>query len=74
MAMGHVIFKEFHLESPSDPYFTDYVKRYSDMPFLVRLDPRGDGFVPGRMLRASAISKGPSAKSNNPGMEAGDRL
>ena len=64
MAMGHVIFKEFHLESPS-AYFTDYVKRYSDMPFLVRLDPRGDGFVPGRMLRASDF-EGALGQSNNP--------
>ena len=25
------------------PYFTDYVKRYTDLPFLVTLDERGDG-------------------------------
>ncbi len=64
MAMGHVIFKEFHLQSPS-AYFTDYVKRYSDMPFLVRLDPRGDGFVPGRMLRAGDFD-GALGQANNP--------
>ena len=64
MAMGHVVFKEFHLESP-DPYFTDYVKRYSDMPFLVRLDARGDGFVPGRFLRASDFADD-LGQANNP--------
>ena len=37
MAMGHVILKEFHLDNPS-PYFTDYVRRLTDMPMLVRLD------------------------------------
>ena len=36
MAMGHVIFKEFHLEPPSE-YFTDYIRRLTDMPMLVTL-------------------------------------
>ena len=65
MAMGHVILKEFHLEKPS-AYFTDYVKRYSDMPFLVRLEPRegGDGFVPGRMLRAGEFADALGQENN----------
>ena len=53
IAMGHVIFKEFHLEKPS-AYFTDYVRRYTDMPMLVELETRADGrLVPGKQLRAS---------------------
>jgi nitrate reductase alpha subunit len=38
MAMGHVILKEFFVDRQVD-YFTDYVKRYTDLPFLVTLTP-----------------------------------
>ncbi|MBZ9558800.1 MULTISPECIES: nitrate reductase subunit alpha [unclassified Modicisalibacter] len=65
MAMGHVILKEFHLER-QDPYFTDYVRRYTDMPMLVELEPREDGsYVPGRQLRASDFSEA-LGQANNP--------
>ena len=37
MAVNHVILKEFHVEKKT-PYFLDYVKRYSDSPFLVKLE------------------------------------
>ncbi|MFV3017014.1 molybdopterin-dependent oxidoreductase, partial [Pseudomonas sp. KHB2.9] len=33
-AFNHVIFKEFHLDKPS-AYFTDYAKRFTDLPVLV---------------------------------------
>jgi nitrate reductase alpha subunit len=52
MAMGHVILKEFHVDRPS-AYFQDYVRRYSDMPFLVMLEERDGRWVPGRTLRAA---------------------
>ena len=39
MAMGHVILKEFFVDRQVD-YFTDYVKRYTDLPFLVTLTRR----------------------------------
>src|SRR3546814_15079203 len=52
MAMGHVILKEFHLDRTT-PYFADYTRRYTDMPFLVRLEKRRDAFVAGRFLRRS---------------------
>ena len=42
MAMGHVILTEFFRDRQV-PYFTDYVKRYTDLPFLVTLRERGDG-------------------------------
>ncbi|MFF9335538.1 nitrate reductase subunit alpha [Streptomyces albogriseolus] len=41
MAMGHVILKEFFVDRAT-PYFTDYVKKYTDLPFLVALDARDD--------------------------------
>lgn len=53
-AMGHVIFKEFHLDAPSD-YFRDYVRRYTDLPVLVTLKPDDKGYQPGYYLRASEL-------------------
>lgn len=50
MSMGHVILKEF--VERNTPYFTDYVKKYTDLPFLVALDrarrPAGPRKVPHR--------------------------
>lgn len=55
MAVGHVILKEFYVDRQV-PYFLDYVKRYSDAPFVVTLERAPDGsFAPGRLLRASEI-------------------
>ena len=64
LAMGHVILKEFFLDRQV-PYFQDYVRKYSDLPFLVMLEPRDGGMVPGRMLRAGDF---PDAlgQENNP--------
>ncbi len=41
MAMGHVILREFFVDRAT-PYFTDYVKKYTDLPFLVALDEIDD--------------------------------
>lgn len=38
MAMGHVILTEFHV-GRREPMFMDYMRRYTDSPFLVELDP-----------------------------------
>ena len=57
MAMGHVILKEFFVDRPT-PYFTDYVKKYTDLPFLVALDEAEDEpgtFTPGKFLTASDL-------------------
>ena len=58
MALGHVILKEFHVERQV-PYFEDYCRRYTDMPFLVRLEQRGDAYVPGRFVRAADFAGRP---------------
>jgi len=55
MAMGHVILKEFHLNNPSE-YFTSYIRRYTDMPMLVRLEHTEKGLMPKYFLRASELS------------------
>jgi nitrate reductase alpha subunit len=56
MAVTHVILKEFYAERQV-PYFEDYVKRYTDGPFLVVLEPDGEGYRPGRFLRASRLAR-----------------
>ena len=38
MAMGHVILKEFFVDQQVD-FFTDYNSKYTDLPFLVSLEP-----------------------------------
>ncbi len=63
MAMGHVVMKEFHFERPS-AYFTDYVRRYTDMPVLVKLVKRGDRYVPDRYLRAADFADRLGQKNN----------
>lgn len=64
MAFGHVILKEFHVDKPS-AYFTDYVRRYSDMPNLVVLDEMEGGYKSGRFLRASDLASN-LGQDNNP--------
>nr|WP_218024341.1 nitrate reductase subunit alpha [Nocardia lijiangensis] len=54
MAMGHVVLREFFADRQV-PYFTDYVTRFTDLPFLVTLDVREDGFVPGKFLTAADL-------------------
>ncbi|MGD8161929.1 nitrate reductase subunit alpha [Pantoea alhagi] len=65
LAMGHVMLKEFHLDREV-PYFRDYVRRYTDMPMLVMLEPREGGYyAAGRMLRASDLVDN-LGQENNP--------
>ena len=59
MAMGHVILTEFFRDRQVD-YFTDYTKRYTDLPFLVTLREHGDAYVPDRFLTATELD-GPEA-------------
>lgn len=55
LAVSHVILREFFVEREVAS-FVDYLKRYSDLPFLVTLEPTEDGrFRPGRLLRASDL-------------------
>lgn len=54
MAMGHVILKEFFVDRQV-PYFTDYVKRYTDLPFLVRLEQRRGTYFAGKFLTAADL-------------------
>ena len=42
MSMGHVILQEFFVDRDT-PYFSDYTKNYTDLPYLVSLDASDDG-------------------------------
>ena len=55
MAVNHVILNEFHSKGKS-PYFLNYLKRYTDSPFLVTLESKGDDFNAGKLLRANQLS------------------
>ncbi|MBI4395936.1 MAG: nitrate reductase subunit alpha [Elusimicrobia bacterium] len=55
LAVGHVILREFYIQNPV-PAFAEYVKRYSNLPFLVSLEKSPDGtYRPGKFLRAADI-------------------
>jgi nitrate reductase alpha subunit len=64
MAFGHVILKEFHVDRQV-PYFADYCRRFSDMPFLVRLKEQDGRYIPDRFLRASDFTDA-LGETNNP--------
>ena len=66
MAMGHVVLREFFVDR-STARFDDYVKRYTDLPFLIILDERAVGgpspegadggatWLPGKFLTAADL-------------------
>lgn len=55
MAMGHVILRE-HFVDRQEPFFTDYNKTYTDLPYLITLEPDADGaYRPGKYLVAGDI-------------------
>ncbi len=64
MAMGHVILTEYHVKRQV-PYFQDYVRKYTDMPMLVRLVKQDGRLVPERFLRASDFDAS-LGEANNP--------
>jgi nitrate reductase / nitrite oxidoreductase, alpha subunit len=55
MACIHVILKEFYVDKET-PYFTDYVKKFTNLPFLVVLERDGENYQMGRFLRASDVA------------------
>ncbi|WP_424215410.1 nitrate reductase subunit alpha [Streptomyces sp. BI20] len=56
IAMGHVILKEFFVERKT-PFFTDYVRQYTDLPFLVSLAETEAGLVPGKFVTAADLAE-----------------
>lgn len=64
MAVNHVILKEFYVDRQV-PYFTNYLKRYTDSPFLVTLKKTDTGFKAGRLLKASALQQYKDAENSD---------
>jgi nitrate reductase alpha subunit len=56
MAVSHVILKEFHHEQKT-PFFLEYVRQYTDSPYLVVLEKEGEHYKPGRLLRAGQLAQ-----------------
>ncbi|MCK1823329.1 molybdopterin-dependent oxidoreductase, partial [Streptomyces sp. XM83C] len=56
LAMGHVVLREFFVERET-PFFADYVRRFTDLPFLVTLRERDGAYVPGKFLRAADVGE-----------------
>ncbi len=55
LAMGHVVLKEFFVDR-EEPYFSDYARRFTDLPMLVMLRPlEGGRYAADRFLRASDL-------------------
>ena len=56
-AVNHVLLKEFYVDRQV-PYFTQYLKKYTDTPFLVEIqeDAAGGSPRPGRLLRANRLA------------------
>ncbi|MVO90848.1 nitrate reductase subunit alpha [Streptomyces sp. p1417] len=64
MAMGHVILRECFVERQV-PYFQDYVRRFTDLPFLIALDERDDGtHAPGAFVTAEDLDLAPDAAAH----------
>lgn len=55
-AMTHVILDEFYVKR-QEPMFLNYAKQYTDMSFLILLDPHEGGYKAGRFLRASDLGQ-----------------
>ena len=68
MAMGHVILKEYFVDSTVD-FFEQYNKQYTDLPFLVTLEEDGDAtgataYRPGKFLVAGDLQGAESSTEN----------
>ncbi len=56
MAMGHVILSECYVQKQV-PFFADFARRYTDLPFLIKLEERGGMLVPGKNLTAADMGE-----------------
>jgi nitrate reductase alpha subunit len=63
MAMGHVILKEFYLDKKT-PYFEEYARQYTDLPFLVKIEKQKNRYVAGRVIRAGDIKNNFAEQQN----------
>ncbi|MBJ6727144.1 nitrate reductase subunit alpha [Geomesophilobacter sediminis] len=62
MALNHVLLKEFY-QDRKVPFFIDYVTRFSDLPFLVKLTETDGVWRAGEFLRADELERGASVEN-----------
>ncbi|WP_327352129.1 nitrate reductase subunit alpha [Streptomyces sp. NBC_01304] len=60
ISMGHVILKEYFVEKKTE-FFDDYVRKFTDLPFLVTLTEKDGAYVPAKFLRATDLGQGGEA-------------
>ncbi|MFI6500591.1 nitrate reductase subunit alpha [Nonomuraea typhae] len=65
MAMGHVLLKECFVDRQV-PYFQDYVRKYTDLPFLVRLREHDGAYLPDKFLTAADLGSAEEAAEWKP--------
>ena len=56
MALNHVILKEYYADR-TVPFFDDYARKYTDLPFLVKLDEKDGSWRQGEFLRADEFER-----------------
>ena len=64
MGIGHVVLKEFFVDQHVD-FFVDYNRRFTDLPYLVTLEPGEDGaYRPGKFLVAGDFENAEQSSEN----------
>ncbi len=63
-AVNHVILKEYFVDRQV-PYFVEYLKKYSDSPFLVELVKKGNNYSPGQFFRANRLKEFKDAENGD---------
>ncbi|GFE56144.1 nitrate reductase subunit alpha [Geobacter sp. AOG1] len=56
MAVNHVILKECYADRQV-PFFQEYARKYTDLPFLVKLVEKDGALQPGEFLRAAELER-----------------
>ncbi|MBR7836422.1 nitrate reductase subunit alpha [Actinospica durhamensis] len=71
LAMGHVILREFFVERTTE-FFDDYVRRFTDLPFLVTLTEKDGAYVPGKFVREADLGGDHTAAEGTEGAEGAE--
>jgi nitrate reductase alpha subunit len=56
MAVNHVLLKEYYADRQV-PFFEEYARKYTDLPFLVKLGEKDGVLRPGEFLRADELER-----------------
>jgi nitrate reductase / nitrite oxidoreductase, alpha subunit len=62
MAVNHVLLSEYHHRDRTAS-FIDYTKQFTDAPYLIELQPNGDCYKAGQLLRAGRLTQYTAAEN-----------